>query len=91
VDEGRGLVARLLALGARVVRPAYDVRGLAFFKSKFAPTWEPRYLVVSRRTNLPRVLLALLRLHLGGSRGLLKAAGAEFAPHRRPASAHAGD
>lgn len=91
LESGRGVVERLLALGARAIRPAYDVRGLAFFKGKFAPTWEARYLVVGKRASLPRVLMALLRLHLGGAKGLLKAAGAEIAPHRRTVAAHAGD
>ena len=66
-------VERGMALGARLIRGSYDVSGLAFFKAKFDPRWEPRYLAVARRTNLPAVLLALLRLHLGGSGGLLKA------------------
>ena len=64
---------RGLALGARMIRSGYDVSGLAFFKAKFDPRWEPRYLAVARRRHLPGVLLALLRLHLGGSAGLLRA------------------
>ena len=66
-------IERLLGLGARMIRRSYDVAGLAFFKGKFDPRWEPRYLVVARRAHLPAVLLALLRLHLGGARGLLRA------------------
>jgi len=66
-------VERGLAIGARLIRGSYDVSGLAFFKAKFDPLWQPRYLAVARRTHLPAVLLALLRLHLGGSGGLLRA------------------
>jgi len=74
LDPGHGSpVERGLALGARLIRGSYDFSGLAFFKAKFAPHWEPRYLAVARRTHLPAVLLALLRLHLGGSGGLLRA------------------
>jgi phosphatidylglycerol lysyltransferase len=58
---------RLLAVAARTVRPAYDVRGLAFFKQKFDPAWEPRWLVVRHWWDLLAAVVALLRLHLGGS------------------------
>lgn len=83
VGEGSP-VERLLALGARAIRPAYDVAGLAFFKRKFDPRWENRYLAVRHRTQLPAVTLGLLGLHLGGSRGLWRAARAEL-PHLRRA------
>lgn len=66
-------IERGLAVGARLIRGSYDVSGLAFFKAKFDPLWQPRYLAVASRTHLPAVLLALLRLHLGGSGGLLRA------------------
>ena len=56
---------RALAAIARLVRPFYDVEGLAFFKDKFAPRWEPRYVAVPSRVHLLGLLLALARLHLG--------------------------
>jgi phosphatidylglycerol lysyltransferase len=56
---------RWLARGARVVRPFYNHEGLAFFKDKFAPVWEPRFLLVSSWTSLSTAVIALLRLHLG--------------------------
>jgi len=58
---------RLLAVAAAVMRPVYDVQGLAFFKDKFGAVWEPRYLVVAHRWHLPAAAIGLLRLHLGGS------------------------
>lgn len=62
------LEERLLARGARAVRPWYDTSGLEFFKQKFDPTWELRYAAVRRRRDLFGLGIALLRLHLGGFR-----------------------
>ena len=64
--SGRG-AEPWLAVAAEAIRPLYDVRGLEFFKDKFAPTWEPRFLVVEHLWVLPGALIALVRLHLGGS------------------------
>jgi lysylphosphatidylglycerol synthetase-like protein (DUF2156 family) len=38
-------------------------RSLLRFKQKFHPTWESRYIVISSALALPRVALALLRVH----------------------------
>lgn len=49
-------------------------RSLTTFKSKFQPTWEARYLIVSQRQALPHVLWALAQVHSSGWRGMLKEA-----------------
>jgi phosphatidylglycerol lysyltransferase len=79
---------RLLAIGARLVKRWYDVEGLAFFKRKFDPRWEPRYGAVQRPWHLIGFGMALLRLHLAGPGGSLLVAGraavaAAFAPTSR--------
>ena len=38
-------------------------RSLLFFKQKFCPRWQSRYLVASSTLALPRIALALLRVH----------------------------
>jgi phosphatidylglycerol lysyltransferase len=58
---------RVLAAGARFVRPWYDVSGLAFFKRKFDPCWIPRYGAIRRRRDLVGFAVGLLRVHLSGS------------------------
>ena len=40
-----------------------NYRSLYFFKSKFQPIWEPRYLVLTDASALPRVLIALAVVH----------------------------
>ena len=57
---------RLLARVAGAIRPWYDVSGLEFFKRKFDPAWEPRFIAVRSRRHLLGLVVALLRLHLGG-------------------------
>lgn len=41
----------------------YNLQGLNFFKQKFLPRWEARYLVYPSLAVLPRVVLALIRVH----------------------------
>ncbi len=65
---GERVEERALAAIARLVRPFYDVEGLAFFKDKFAPRWETRYAAVPGRVHLVGLVLALARLHLGSLR-----------------------
>jgi phosphatidylglycerol lysyltransferase len=66
---GERLEERALAGVARLVRPFYDVDGLAFFKDKFAPSWQMRYVAVPSRVHLLGLALALARLHWGSLRG----------------------
>ncbi len=74
---------RWLALGARLVRPVYNHEGLEFFKDKFGPVWEPRFLLVSSWTSLSTAVIALLRLHLGGGWGrVVKSVAAGLIPAR---------
>ncbi len=73
---GATVEERALAAAARLVRPWYDVRGLEFFKAKFDPRWEPRYVAVRRRLDLVGLSIALLRLHLGGLRRAAASLGA---------------
>jgi phosphatidylglycerol lysyltransferase len=40
----------------------FSFRGLHFFKSKFATSWEPRYLIYRNVLELPRMALALRRV-----------------------------
>ncbi len=65
---------RLLAVAARLVSRWYDIRGLAFFKSKFDPQWVPRYGAVRHRRDLIAFAVGLLALHVRPSFGSRAAA-----------------
>jgi phosphatidylglycerol lysyltransferase len=76
---------RALARLGRAIRPLYDVPGLARFKAKFDPRWEPRYVAVRRRRDVIGLSIALLRLHLSPIRTRPPVGGALPAGLRRPA------
>ena len=73
-----GLASRELAplwtrLGALVYRHGehfYNFRGLRFFKEKFGPVWEPRYLASPGGLTLPRTLADIAAITSGGIRGI---------------------
>ncbi len=72
LDAHRGpFEERAIRLAADTVRRWYDVDGLAFFKSKFDPTWVPRYVAARHRRDILAVAVALLRLHLSSGGTLL--------------------
>ena len=83
-DPGANSTERRLWFLASRIRGFYDVRGLAFFKEKFAPRWEPRYLAVSRARDLPGLAFALVGLHGGGWRAILGAQMRSLRPKRQP-------
>jgi phosphatidylglycerol lysyltransferase len=77
VTEERGL-----ARAASLVRRFYDVRGLAFFKGKFDPRWEPRYVALENRRDLPALAIALVGLHVGGLRSVVRSGIVALLPAR---------
>jgi phosphatidylglycerol lysyltransferase len=62
--EGRPWRERALGRSARLVRLWYNVPGLAFFKAKFVPRWEPRYVAARSDLDLVGLMVALVRLHV---------------------------
>jgi phosphatidylglycerol lysyltransferase len=54
LERGFGLVYER---GGRL----YEGKGLFTFKKKFAPEWEPQYVLYPARRDVPRAILALLR------------------------------
>lgn len=49
----------------------YNFKGLAAYKNKFRPEWEPVHLVYSRPLSLPGILTDIAKLSSGGLRGII--------------------
>ncbi len=49
----------------------YNFKGLRFFKDKFHPEWQPRYLAAPGGFALPRILTNLAALISGGIKGIV--------------------
>lgn len=64
VDQGPP-EERVLRAAAMAARRWYDVDGLAFFKAKFDPAWEPRYAAVRHRWDAIALATSLVFLHVG--------------------------
>ena len=54
------LVERALARVLTLANPFFQIESLFFFNRKFAPRWEPRYLLYEGRLGLPRAGIAAL-------------------------------
>ena len=63
-DGATAVLDRLLdTLGERL-EPMYGFRSLHAFKNKFAPRYEPMFLVFRDEADLPRIGIALTRAYL---------------------------
>ncbi len=56
---------KAIAASIPVLERFYGFGGLAGFKEKFDPVWEPRFLVVRSSASLVPTLYAVARIHLG--------------------------
>lgn len=61
--EGDEWLDRMRAILFERFNQFYHFKGLNSFKSKFAPGWEPRYMVFPKATHLPTVAYAVVRAH----------------------------
>jgi phosphatidylglycerol lysyltransferase len=67
--EGRALAPLWNRLGAFVFQHGehfYNFQGLRFYKEKFNPVWEPKYLAVPGGFSLPKILADIAALIAGG-------------------------
>ncbi len=62
LDDQPGVPARVMRLLYDHGGALLDYAGLRAFKDKWAPRWEPRYLVTTSESALPRVAVAVARL-----------------------------
>jgi lysyl-tRNA synthetase class 2 len=65
---GAGPVARLWAKALRVCSRWWQIESLYRFNAKFAPRWQPRYLVFPAARDLPRIALAAVEAEGFGGR-----------------------
>jgi lysylphosphatidylglycerol synthetase-like protein (DUF2156 family) len=63
-DEASAALDRLLDTLGEALEPMYGFRSLHAFKTKFAPRYEPMYLVFRDEADLPRIGIALTRAYL---------------------------
>ena len=63
-DEATAALDRLLDTLGETLEPMYGFRSLHAFKNKFAPRFEPMYLVFRDEADLPRIGIALTRAYL---------------------------
>jgi phosphatidylglycerol lysyltransferase-like protein len=63
-DEATAALDRLLDTLGEMLEPMYGFRSLHAFKTKFAPRYEPMYLVFRDEADLPRIGIALTRAYL---------------------------
>ena len=63
-DETTAALDRLLDTLGETLEPMYGFRSLHAFKNKFAPRFEPMYLVFRDEADLPRIGIALTRAYL---------------------------
>ena len=63
-EEATAALDRLLDTLGEILEPMYGFRSLHVFKSKFAPRYEPMYLLFRDEADLPRIGIALTRAYL---------------------------
>jgi lysylphosphatidylglycerol synthetase-like protein (DUF2156 family) len=63
-DEATAVLDRLLDTRGEALESMYGFRSLHAFKTKFAPRYEPMYLVYRGEADLPRIGNALTRAYL---------------------------
>jgi phosphatidylglycerol lysyltransferase len=72
--EDRSLAPLWNRLGARIYRHGehfYNFQGLRRYKERFAPEWEPKYLVSVGGIHLPHILTNVATLISGGLKGVV--------------------
>ncbi len=65
-DEDESLIQRLLGVIYERFNTYYHFQSLFSFKKKFQPQWQAAYLIYEDHADLPRIGLALVRVHLPG-------------------------